>query len=73
VLIEELQAKDRSGPAAPGQHDFAAMGAHEIAREWTLVVSSADGHACVLAAGTDWQSHSPAVPPALSVLHANSR
>jgi hypothetical protein len=40
---------------------------------WTLVVSSADGHACVLAAGTDWQSHSPAAPPALPVLHANSR
>lgn len=40
---------------------------------WTLVVSSTDGHACVIAAGTDWQSHSPTAPPALPVVHAKSR
>jgi hypothetical protein len=33
---------------------------------WTLMVSNADGQACVLAAGTDWQSHSPAAPPNLN-------
>jgi hypothetical protein len=40
---------------------------------WTLVVSSTDGDACVLAAGTNWQSHSPAAPPALPVTTARRR
>lgn len=40
---------------------------------WTLMVSNSDGHACLLAAGTDWQPQSAAAPRAGPIVNARSR
>ena len=75
-IHEALEQGFAEAPAAIGivsEDVIVELFAEPEGATWTLMVSNTDGHACVLAAGTDWQSLSPAAPPALPFLNVRSR
>lgn len=74
IVRQTLEQGFGEAPAAIGtvsEDVIVELFAEAEGATWTLMVSNTDGHACVLAAGTDWQS--PVAPPALPILNARSR